>query len=91
MKKVYIHLNYFNQSGFNPLYLALSLYKKEKHLFNNSKNNNNNGKIAQNKSSHKYLYEYLLLNGSNLNDSIKRDELLSPLWFALSQITDLQV
>ena len=78
-KRTYIHLNYFNQAGDAPLYLALQLYNKEKTRF---KENN----IFHNGRKYRFLYEYLLANGSSLNDSLKRDILLSPLWFSLTEI-----
>ena len=80
MKKIAIFLNYYNNRGISPLYLALSLYRKEKRLFSKFDVND-----------HMFMYQYLLEYGANPNDSLKRGEYMSCLGYAMKEIKDPDV
>ena len=79
-KKIAIFLNYYNNQGISPLYLALSLYRKEKRLFSRFDVND-----------HMFMYQYLLQYGANPNDSLKKGEYISCLGYAMKEIKDPNV
>ena len=76
-KKIAIFLNYYNNQGISPLYLALSLYRKEKQLFSQFEVDDK-----------KFMYQYLLEYGANPNDSLKKGEYITCLGYAMQEIKD---
>eukprot|EP01084_Bolivina_argentea_P296727 511082_1 len=71
-QKIKINLNYYNKNGICPLYAALELYNKDEKRL----------------KPKKFMFEYLMNYGARLNDSIKENEIVSPLWYAVHEIND---